>query len=207
MWLKEFFKKPYGIGSAPNIYMLSPARFLKYARMIVCEPKYVAARLKVMAFQMRRPDAPWLTQEVVEFLDGFLKPDMKGFEWGAGRSTRWLAKRLKSLVSVEDNAGWYERVKGEVAALAVDCRLASGGCAAYAGQIAEFPDGSFDLVLIDGSCRNQCIAAAAAKVRIGGVIVLDNADEGYRTEPLAAAFDYRPTSNGVWRTDLFIRRR
>jgi len=47
---------------------------------------------------------------------------------------------------------------------------------AYASQIDTFPDGFFDVVLVDGRARPSCVAHSAAKVREGGMFILDNAD-------------------------------
>ena len=76
--------------------------------------------------------------------------------------------------------------------------------ARYAAQISGFPDGCFDLIIIDGAERNECIRAAASKVRPGGWIVVDNAECAWDYSPLG---EYRRTAtgNGVWQTDIFIR--
>ena len=66
----------------------------------------------------------------------------------------------------------------------------------YARQIEAFPDSSFDFILIDGEERSNCIRAAARKVRVGGWIVVDNADSQYDNSPLFN-FECRQTSNGV----------
>lgn len=49
----------------------------------------------------------------------------------------------------------------------------------YVEQIDEFADQFFDLVLIDGRARPSCITHAARKVKVGGYLVLDNADRAY----------------------------
>ena len=46
----------------------------------------------------------------------------------------------------------------------------------YAAAIDGYPDGFFDLVLIDGRARPSCMKHAAPKVRLGGFLVLDDAD-------------------------------
>ncbi len=205
--MAEFLREPHGTGSKFNIHMLRPTRLLHTVRTAVTEPRYFVSRLGVMVHQMRYPHAPWLTAKSIRFIEQFLTPEMKVFEWGSGRSTVWLAQRVGMLVSVEDDGAWYERVKRELANYDVDYRHATdeSGAQGYAGQIAEFDDGTFDLVLVDGAHRAECLATARTKVRSGGVIVLDNADQDYDVSSLSD-FECRPTSNGVWRTDLFIAR-
>ena len=46
----------------------------------------------------------------------------------------------------------------------------------YASVIEQYEDNYFDLVLIDGRARPSCFMHAAAKVKLGGYIVLDNAE-------------------------------
>jgi len=90
------------------------------------------------------------------------------------------------------------------------------GCAfrAYASQIDSFPDGYFDLVLVDGRARPACIMHGAPKVRPGGMLVLDNADRAYytaQTQPYLRNFQRLEFSGAVpvnaefSRTDIYIR--
>ena len=67
-------------------------------------PLYVAGRIQNWLYQKRHPDHPWLAPHAVVWLEANLRPDMRGFEWGSGRSTLWFGKRLKSLTSIESNA-------------------------------------------------------------------------------------------------------
>ena len=203
----SLFRRPADATGTPfSIWMLAPDKLFKHARTLIRNPRYFSNRVAVMLFQIRRPEAPWLTAESIRLLEAYLQPSMSGFEWGSGRSTIWLGKRLQSLVSIEHDPEWHAQVKAAVSAGAmtnIDCRLVQRQrSGAYAGVIGEFPDRTFDVILIDGEERNACIREAVAKVRIGGVIVLDNADADFDLSPLTE-FQYRPTSNGVWRTDLF----
>ncbi|MHC5057683.1 MAG: class I SAM-dependent methyltransferase [Planctomycetota bacterium] len=54
-------------------------------------------------------------------------------------------------------------------------------CEQYVRAIDPYPDGSFDLVSVDGHARLACISRAIPKVRPGGHIMLDNS-ERYREE-------------------------
>ena len=46
----------------------------------------------------------------------------------------------------------------------------------YASQLAAYPRGYFDLIAVDGMARSLCLWYAAALVKDGGIIVLDNSD-------------------------------
>jgi hypothetical protein len=54
---------------------------------------------------------PWLNFRVIEFLETWLKKDMKVFEYGSGSSTLFFAKRTESVVSIEHDLIWYNKVK------------------------------------------------------------------------------------------------
>ena len=49
----------------------------------------------------------------------------------------------------------------------------------YAAAIDAYPDGHFDVVLVDGRSRPSCVKHAVAKVKEGGLLVLDNTERGY----------------------------
>jgi hypothetical protein len=204
-----FGERPVGVGTPLNIHMFSPRNIVVHTRTLLLKPRYFYSRLVVMVDQAVHPDDPWLTRSAIDQLKRYLKPTMKGFEWGSGRSTVWFGRRLGHLVSIEHDPTWHARTVERLAAIGlhnVDYRLALRDSEKkYASQIEEFPDGHFDFILIDGEDRNDCVRAAAAKVRIGGWIVVDNADCGYDFEPLSG-FDTQQTSNGVWRTDIFTKR-
>jgi len=205
---RTFFRRPHGVGSSLNIWMFTPRSLLRHVRTLITEPAYFYDRAKVMIFQITHPGTPWLTQQAIRFLGENLRPEMHGFEWGSGRSTVWLASRVKRMVSVEHDPQWYEAIRRKLAALqlSVDYRLVSKDkLDDYVGQIAEFPDGFFDFALIDGESREGCLRAVARKVRRGGFVILDNADYEFDTSSLSD-YDYQPTCNGVWRTDIFVRR-
>jgi len=59
---------------------------------------------------------------------------------------------------------------------------AKGLCAVfekYAKVIDKYPDGTFDLVFVDGRARNSCMLHARAKIRPGGFLMLDDAQRGH----------------------------
>ena len=142
------------------------------------KPSYFFKRLRMNSFQRKLPDAPWLTENAVYILNSWLKPSDKGFEWGSGRSTLWLANRSASLVSIEHHEGWYNNVSSmlknnDLYEKVEYFRIDDGE--EYESKIDEY-DYPFDYILIDGRRRLQCLKKAISKVKMGGILILDNSD-------------------------------
>jgi hypothetical protein len=187
--------------------------------------------------------SPWINFEAIAAIRARLAPGMRVFEYGSGGSTLYWASCGAELVSVEHDPEWYEVVRGRLRPGArVDLRLVepepydpradgldptdplayTSSDAPFRGrtfrryvtQIDAFPDGWFDLVLVDGRARPSCLRHAAPKVKPGGMLVLDNADrELYlaRTGDTLGPFR-RETHVGVgplnpfrWRTDVYLK--
>lgn len=118
---------------------------------------------------------PWFTYPAIDFLDGVVKPDSHVFEWGSGNSTLWWSKRVAQVTSVEDDQAWHAEVIKQVPAHGNSTLLFRAG-EAYYNAVLEYPDASFDVMVIDGSSRNDCARVAPAKLKPSGILVFDNAD-------------------------------
>lgn len=192
-------------------------------------PRYLVNRLRVLAYQRLHPEAPWLTAPMIEILAARLRRDQRGLEWGAGRSTLWLAARLGALVSVEHDDAYYRRVRAQVQEKGlrnVELRFRPDE-AEYVAAAERFAPASLDFVLVDGVARDLCALAALPRLKPGGMLVVDNvnwylpcasrAPESRRAAdgPASAAWGrFAPqverweclwTSNGVWDTALWIK--
>lgn len=206
MMLKKYFGKPRGTGTSLNLYMFRPHRIIHALKVLATNPAYFKARLSTISYQLKHPDHPWLTAAAIAYITETLDSTKRAFEWGSGRSTIWLAKRVRHLVSVEDDKEWYHKIRPRLTGYSVDYFLIGPENAQeqYPGRILDYPDGHFDLILVDGSHRAACIRNAVSKIVIGGSIIVDNADQGVNTTPLKN-FQKIPTDNGVWSTDIFVR--
>jgi predicted O-methyltransferase YrrM len=80
-------------------------------------------------------------------------------------------------------------------------------------QIDAFPDGAFDVVLVDGQARPSCLKHAYTKVKPGGMLILDNADVPEylaQTRQYLANFEVHhfygigPIWGVMWQTDIYI---
>jgi predicted O-methyltransferase YrrM len=144
--------------------------------------------LRQIRFQRSHPDAPWLTEPAVLFLETWLKPGDVGLEWGSGRSTVWFARRVGHLVSVEDNREWFDLVGAMLAndnlGARVDRRYVPCDLAEqdepdshpYADVTSKIADRSLDFALVDGNIRAACFRNVLPKIKPGGLLILDNAN-------------------------------
>lgn len=151
-------------------------------------PRYIFNRANEIYYQRLAPDHPWLTRAANGLLQTLLKPSDQGLEFGSGRSTIWLAKRVSALTSVEHNRLWYdkvytllqqERLNGNVQLLLHECHAATdarGPESDYVTALNKFEDSSLDFVLVDGVYRSDCAVLAVPKMKPGGMLILDNAN-------------------------------
>ncbi len=116
---------------------------------------------------------PWFTYPSIEFLNNIVDKDWIVFEWGSGNSTHWWSKRVAKVTAIEDDKKWYEIVCKSLPPN-VDLHFKSGDD--YAASIQAYPQQSFDVIVIDGSDRNQCAKACIQKLKDKGIIIFDNSD-------------------------------
>lgn len=166
-------------------------------------PRSVVAQLRTMLAvhnvdDLVRQDLPWWTYRAIDVVQGYLAGragNARVFEYGSGASTVWLARRARSVVAVEHDGDWAERVEqllgaedlANVRIVVPDVPRTSSpevGSAAPTGRGLEFrhyvetldrEDGDFDLVAVDGRARSTCVRAATRRVGEDGLVLLDDA--------------------------------
>ncbi len=146
-------------------------------------PRYVLDRSLNIASNLAHPDWPWLTPKAVRFLDLCLRPTDLVFEWGAGRSTLWIARQVKKITSVEHDPSWFARVNLKASQLNLNnidlkhCLDGEGSSteSEYVASIHSVDD-NLDLIVVDGLRREKCALAAIPKLKPGGILLLDNAN-------------------------------
>jgi len=144
--------------------------------------RYAWDKSRVLLHRWTHPGTPWLTRQAVAHLASWLQPAYTGLEWGSGRSTPWLARRTGTLVSVEHDPTWFDRVQQTLARNDLEnvrlCFLPSP--ADYVGIADGFSQGAgrsgLDFVLVDGvnELRDRCASAACPKIRTGGLLIVDD---------------------------------
>lgn len=190
-------------------------------------PQYVLDKSLEVVYRRRHAEAPWLTRAAVRFLDDWLRGTDSVVEFGAGRSTIWLAQRSRRVISVETDDGWAQWVATALAKRQMSDKVQitrSTKTADYLEPLRVHEHERFDLALVDGGQRDLAAMWASTRLNTNGILVLDNADR-YLPSASRAPFavvspksvtwerfaertaDWRCywTSNGVWDTAIFFK--
>ena len=116
---------------------------------------------------------PWFTYSAIDFLENILCESWNIFEWGSGNSTKWWAKKVNSVTAIEDDQEWYAEV---IPSLPDNAHVHYKEGKDYVDCIHEYPNQSFDVIILDGSQRNEAARACVEKLTDDGIIIFDNSD-------------------------------
>jgi len=161
-------------------------------------------------YQRRNAGVPWLPQSTIAMLDEMLLKTDRCLEWGSGTSTTWFADRCASILSVENDPAWYQRVRAELTEHGRDpdsVRLLSleptsrPAESPYVRAVDEFADGKLDVCFVDAEHRPTCILEAMPKLATGGILILDDV-QGYLDHPSRCTYSREGLGplNDEWRT-------
>lgn len=142
---------------------------------------------------------PWWNPRAVRYLRANLPPRGTVFEWGSGGSTVWFSERGLRVTAVESEREWADKVRKRCPVADVlfipgadrgdfrsEPQLRDRGkhfFDDYVAAIDGFPDGSLDVVLVDGICRVECARRAVAKVKPNGLIIVDDTNWPFLLPP------------------------
>jgi SAM-dependent methyltransferase len=120
---------------------------------------------------------PWFTYSFIHFLEKRLKKNFDVFEYGCGNSTIWFAQRVNSIDAVEGDLKWFEKIQKILPpnAKLLFFEVQENENGNYAKAITQMQK-RYDLIIVDGRDRNNCIKNAQAYLKPDGVLILDNSD-------------------------------
>lgn len=131
--------------------------------------------------------SPWWPYDAVEWVASVL-PRGRVFEYGGGGSTLWLEDRGATVTVAEHDEEWHRELRRQLAPGTVllfrppaatgtiTSAAAPGYFDDYVAAIDDQPDGSLDLVIVDGRARVECARRAMPKVKPGGLLLIDDTD-------------------------------
>jgi hypothetical protein len=118
-------------------------------------------------------EVPWFTYPALECVDQWDLSEKRIFEFGTGHSTIYWSHHAAKVVGVENDPQWAERIRSRIGDNTT--LLVEPDRDRYSQRLME-QDENFDVIVIDGISRFQCVAPAIERLNYGGVIILDNAD-------------------------------
>jgi hypothetical protein len=139
---------------------------------------------------------PWWPYDAPGWVAANLPPQPRVFEFGGGGSTLWLEDLGAKVTVAEHDREWHAQLAAALTPRTtllfrppqksgtVTSAVVPGFFDAYAAAIDGEPDGSFDLVIVDGRARVECVRHVMPKVRPSGLLILDDTERA-RYEPAA----------------------
>ena len=119
---------------------------------------------------------PWWSYAANDFIEDRLSPSMKILEFGAGSSTLWLSRLVDSVLSIENDAGWVERLRPELSDNVTLVYLEKPECL-NSDYIPNYFREGFDMMVIDPLAhRINCAKSGLPFLKKNGVVVWDNTD-------------------------------
>ena len=193
---------------------------------LILHPQYISRCLAHNVINGKTPldlEIPWFSYAAIDFLEGYVQPHMSVFEYGSGGSTIFFARRAQRVFSVEDNPKWFEWVsrrleeKGLTNATLKLCEFDFKNPAGFedSAYLQAMPEETFDIIVIDGSeewtkVRPICFAKAEARLKPGGIIVVDDSwrypalRENHHAKEVKVFQSVGPCRPGVTSTDVFF---
>jgi hypothetical protein len=157
---------------------------------------------------------PWMNYSIVAFLEERLRSDLVVFEYGCGYSTLFFAERVKHVTAVEHDETWLDLVREHAPSNVTALLRPLDMNGDYCRTINEL-DGAFDIVVVDGRDRVNCVRMSLPRLSPSGVIILDDSHRDRYSEALDIARDggfkvlsmigVKPTGKRPGRTSILYR--
>ena len=117
---------------------------------------------------------PWWSYSFNDFFIPKLNNTLEIFEYGSGNSTIFLSEKVKNIISIEHNKEWFEKMKFK---LSKNVNLKFVPLDKYGGEYSKVilkEDKLFDVIIIDGRDRVNCIYNSIKKLKENGILILDD---------------------------------
>lgn len=116
---------------------------------------------------------PWITYAAIHFLETRITKSHTIFEFGAGMSTLYYGKHAGQITSIEHNQFWYDELKQKIPAN-VDLHFQE---LVRGGDYCKFAENSgkrYDIIIVDGRDRVNCVLHSLSALNDHGVIIVDD---------------------------------
>lgn len=131
---------------------------------------------------------PWTTYSFIEYIKGYLTGEMDLFEYGCGNSTLFYAERVNSVISAEHCEHWYKNISEKVQENVKLIYCSAENSNEYSKSI-ETGKKTYDVIIVDGQHRNECIYNSVSFLKPGGILVLDDSERNDYKEGIRYLLD------------------
>jgi hypothetical protein len=125
---------------------------------------------------------PWVTYPFIDFIAGRLKKNMDIFEFGSGNSTLYYAYKVGSITTVEHDKEWYQKMESigfPANVHGIYQELKNDG---KYSNTASLDGKKYDIIIVDGRDRVNCVKNALVALKNHGIIILDDSErEEYKS--------------------------
>ncbi len=172
---RSLYSLPFGLGFTKRMVLSDLEKTLLGFRTagFFKESGWIASWEKKMPQSENGEPSPWFTYSANRFLAERLKKDMVAFEYGSGNSTLFLGPRVKKLTSLEHKPDWFSNIDPHPYenTRIILCQLDDqGSYPNYPKNLGE----KFDLIIVDGRRRNDCLMISTELLSERGVVILDD---------------------------------
>ncbi len=121
---------------------------------------------------------PWLSIPFISFIQTKINHNLVVFEYGSGSSTLFFAERAKQVLTVEHDEEWLSNIGSKVPSNARIYFCPLDYNSKYCRYISKF-EKKFNLIIVDGRDRVNCIINSLSSLTSDGCIVLDDSEREY----------------------------
>lgn len=118
---------------------------------------------------------PWFTYSAIEFISDRLTKKLIVFEFGSGNSTLFFSERVSHIISVEHNRDWYENISKKCPPNSKILLRGSKNSDEYINPL-QMSNQNYDIIIVDGIYRNECLMESVKHLSESGVIILDDSE-------------------------------
>ncbi|KJJ38425.1 hypothetical protein MB09_09065 [Aequorivita vladivostokensis] len=118
---------------------------------------------------------PWVTYSFIDFIENRLNKNMIIFEYGSGNSTIYYSSKVKKVYTVEHDIDWFNKVSQTLPknVMIENVELEYGGEYSLTSQKKDL---KFDVIIVDGRDRVNCIINSIESLKDNGVLILDDSE-------------------------------
>ena len=120
---------------------------------------------------------PFMCNSSIKKYEDLIFNGAKILELGAGYSTLWLAEKDVFVESYEHNPTWFENMNRMLKSEQIDVHLHES----YDNAISEYPQEYFDIIVVDGINRLECVENIyeSKVLKIGGYLLIDDIERRF----------------------------